>query len=302
MARYVNENGGSIEAHQWFRNGDHPGDLVGMLVDDPMGGKYEKIEGAVVQFFQHPDHDGEDRCNNCGRKWSDHGWIDQGPDGITVCPGDYIHDLDYIHVRIGRADFESIFKLDMEELERRILALLPPLERKPDYPDFGYMPPQSEVAYDSVQYMRDQAIDRLTNGADTFEFEKYTVCPREGHLPDADYLCQIAEEHACENEATECVEYGRSPSVLALAAALLGRMSDEGSGWMTGELVSTHTVTLEGDQLLLDRRFWGAPIQEALVRGGPVTREMRTLSVKRMVDGELVDVEIPTAHDRDGGR
>ena len=78
MARYVNENGGSIEAHQWFRNGDHPGDLVGMLVDDPMGGKYEKIEGAVVQFFQHPDHDGEDRCNNCGRKWSDHGWIDQG--------------------------------------------------------------------------------------------------------------------------------------------------------------------------------------------------------------------------------
>ena len=26
MARYVNENGGSIEAHQWFRNGDHPGD------------------------------------------------------------------------------------------------------------------------------------------------------------------------------------------------------------------------------------------------------------------------------------
>lgn len=302
MARYVNENGGSIEAHQWFRNGDHPLDLVGQWADDPLGGRYMRQEGDVVQFFQHPDHDGEDRCNDCGRKWDDHGWIDQGPDGITVCPGDYIHDLDYIHVRIGRADFESVFKLEAEELTRRILALLPPLERPPTYPDFGYMVPMSEVAYDNVQEMRDRAIDCLTNGADAFEFEECTVQPRVGFLPDVDYLCQIAEEHAYENEATECVEYGRSPGVLALAAALLGRMSDEGSGWMTGELVSTHTVTLEGDQLLLDGRAWGAPIQEALVRGGPVTREMRTLSVKRMVDGELVDVEIPTAHDRDGGR
>lgn len=302
MAQYMNENEGTIEAHQWFRNGDHPDDKVGEWAEDQLGGRYMRQEGAVVQFFRHPDLPGDERHDKCGKTWHDHGWIDQGPDGITVCPGDYVHDLNHIHICIGRGDFESNFRLDHSALTERILALLPPLEHLRDYPLFGYMMPMSEVAYDSVQYMRRFAIDRLTNGADTFEFEKYTVCPREGHLPDADYLCQIAEEHACENEATECVEYGRSLSVLALAATLLGRMSDEGSGWMTGELVSTHTVTLSGDQLLLDGRAWGAPIQEALVRGGPVTREMRTLSVKRMVDGELVDVEIPTAHDRDGGR
>lgn len=302
MAQYMNENEGTIEAHQWFRNGDHPDDKVGEWAEDQLGGRYMRQEGAVVQFFRHPDLPGDERHDKCGKTWHDHGWIDQGPDGITVCPGDYVHDLNHIHVRIGRADFESVFKLDLEELERRILALLPPLGRKPHYPDFGYMLPQSEIAYADVGEMRDSAIDRLTRGADSFTFEKYTVAPRERFLPSVDGLLDDLQQYAWDNEATDAVEFDCGDAVKALAGALVQRMGDDGTGWMTGDLVSEHTVTLEGDQLMLDGRAWGAPIQEALVRGGPVTQEKALLAAKRMVDGELVDVEIPTAHDRDGGR
>lgn len=81
---------------QWWRNGDHPADAVGELADDPIGGgQYRRVEGVVVRFYRHPWTPGDGIHSNpddhpCGRTWHDHGWIDQGPDGITVCPGDYV--------------------------------------------------------------------------------------------------------------------------------------------------------------------------------------------------------------------
>jgi hypothetical protein len=109
---------------QWWKNGDHPLDYIGEKVVDyvklgdlrpdllgPNGWKrithadipeeayYERVEGAYVRYFRHPDIRGLSCCNRCGQKMDDHGWIDsyqprsKTPDdgeGITVCPGDMV--------------------------------------------------------------------------------------------------------------------------------------------------------------------------------------------------------------------
>lgn len=80
-----------IEAHQWFKNGDHPEDRVGETLPDPIGGgTYTRQEGAVVRYFRHPDYDGQATHDRCGRIWHDHGWIDTIEGGHTACPGDWI--------------------------------------------------------------------------------------------------------------------------------------------------------------------------------------------------------------------
>jgi hypothetical protein len=76
---------------QWWSNGDHPGDGVGEPRTDLMTGEtFEAVEGGVVRYFRHPSTPGDSLCGTCGRRFHDHGWIDQGPDGITVCPGDLV--------------------------------------------------------------------------------------------------------------------------------------------------------------------------------------------------------------------
>lgn len=88
-----------IEAHQWFRNGDHPADYDGVtqglkdgeLVDFP--GEYRKRlgwEGAVVRYYRHPEMDSKTVCSHCGKIMHVHGWIDTLEGGHTVCPGDWI--------------------------------------------------------------------------------------------------------------------------------------------------------------------------------------------------------------------
>lgn len=67
-----------IEAFQWFRNGDHPGD-----------GPPAK-EGLVVRRFARPDVPGSKRCTDCDKKYRNHGWIDTLEAGHRVCPGDWI--------------------------------------------------------------------------------------------------------------------------------------------------------------------------------------------------------------------
>jgi hypothetical protein len=86
-----------IEATQWFKNGDHPDDHVGETLHDPwarhgQGDDYERLEGAVVRFFRHPDpmFAGDKIHDACGRTWHDHGWIDDLEGGHNVCPGDWI--------------------------------------------------------------------------------------------------------------------------------------------------------------------------------------------------------------------
>jgi hypothetical protein len=76
-----------IEAHQWFKNGDHPDD------DPTRGGTTqngEYLEGLVVRYFRRPDIDGNSLCSECGQPFHAHGWIDTLEDGHRVCPGDWI--------------------------------------------------------------------------------------------------------------------------------------------------------------------------------------------------------------------
>ena len=67
-----------IEAYQWCKNGDHPYDGA------------PESEGNVVRRFRRPDVDGETICEKCQQMMCSHGWIDQGEEGLSVCPGDWI--------------------------------------------------------------------------------------------------------------------------------------------------------------------------------------------------------------------
>jgi hypothetical protein len=79
-----------VEAIQWWANGDHPDDRIGEQVYDPFIDAYfDKLEGAVVRYFRHPDVPGHAECD-CGRVMHDHGWIDTLEGGHKVCPGDWI--------------------------------------------------------------------------------------------------------------------------------------------------------------------------------------------------------------------
>jgi len=76
-----------IEATQWFKNGDHPGDGNGTFTDGEYKG--EKYEGLVVRYFLRPDANTQ-RCEKCGNAMRGHGWIDTLEGGHIVCPGDWI--------------------------------------------------------------------------------------------------------------------------------------------------------------------------------------------------------------------
>lgn len=88
-----------IEAHRWFKNGDHPGDYLSARTAT-VGGELETLpglyfkgknyEGEVVRYFRRPDMPGDRRCAHCQRVMNDHGWIDTLEGGHIVCPGDFI--------------------------------------------------------------------------------------------------------------------------------------------------------------------------------------------------------------------
>lgn len=67
-----------IDAHRWFKNGDHPED-----------GPPDK-EGKVVRYFRCAEINENDKCEKCGKEIKDHGWIDTLEGGHIVCPGDWI--------------------------------------------------------------------------------------------------------------------------------------------------------------------------------------------------------------------
>ena len=77
-----------IQAHQWFKNGDHPDDGNETFADGEYAG--EKYEGRVVRYFRRPDVPGTRQCSACGETFHVHGWIDTLEDGHIVCPGDWI--------------------------------------------------------------------------------------------------------------------------------------------------------------------------------------------------------------------
>lgn len=80
-----------IEAHQWFKNGDHPEDNV-VDVKTPAGYFMEtfKSEGKIVRYFRHPQVPDDQVCEQCGNCMFYHGWIDTLEGGHIVCPGDWI--------------------------------------------------------------------------------------------------------------------------------------------------------------------------------------------------------------------
>jgi len=89
----------TIEANQWFKNGDHPRDytrthegfLNGELTTfSPDYRKEMEWEGDIVRYFRRPDVSGQSECQYCGRTYHEHGWIDTSEGGHIVCPGDWI--------------------------------------------------------------------------------------------------------------------------------------------------------------------------------------------------------------------
>ena len=77
-----------IEAHRWFKNGDHPDDGNECFTTGPFTG--EKYEGHVVRYYRHPEKSGDHICWMCRTRMHEHGWIDTPEGGFTVCPGDWI--------------------------------------------------------------------------------------------------------------------------------------------------------------------------------------------------------------------
>ena len=104
----------TIEATQWFKNGDHPRD--GNERFDTGKFKGELYEGAIVRYFRTPSLFGNEKCRKCGNIAHSHGWIDgrKSPFGRTVCPGDYVITItnkendDYFPMEPNV--FEAIFK------------------------------------------------------------------------------------------------------------------------------------------------------------------------------------------------
>jgi hypothetical protein len=79
----------TVEATQWFKNGDHPEDNL-PPADRIVAG--ERTEGLVVRYFRPPAVQGsrEMPCQHCGLVMDRHGWIDTLGGGHIVCPGDWI--------------------------------------------------------------------------------------------------------------------------------------------------------------------------------------------------------------------
>jgi hypothetical protein len=107
-----------IEAHQWFRNGDHPDDYTSVpQYYDTIVMMQLMIEGRVVRRFNRPDVAGEESCEVCGLPYHKHGFLDMFDDkNPIVCPGDWIitcsiADSDHkMYYSSRRSVFESTYE------------------------------------------------------------------------------------------------------------------------------------------------------------------------------------------------
>ena len=88
-----------VEAHRWFRNGDHPDDYARPLryaerghdmVYSPQHQRINDWEGQVVRRYCVPGSGNMHACSHCGHVMDEHGWIDVQPSGHIVCPGDWV--------------------------------------------------------------------------------------------------------------------------------------------------------------------------------------------------------------------
>lgn len=79
-----------IEATQWFKNGDHPGDACVLIPRSSMNDTVDTSEGKIIRYYRRPDDFGERSCERCQQIMHVHGWIDTLEGGHVVCPGDWI--------------------------------------------------------------------------------------------------------------------------------------------------------------------------------------------------------------------
>lgn len=107
-----------VEAHQWWRNGSHPNDqthcynhsasipfLECVTIRERIG-ECAQSEGKLVRRFsiRRPGFSSYMVCGLCHHLWRDHGWIDSGGMGQTVCPGDWVITLPNGHFQVMRSD------------------------------------------------------------------------------------------------------------------------------------------------------------------------------------------------------
>ena len=81
----------TIEAHRWFKNGDHPRDYS--VHDEKYPAEERKKnnwEGDVVRYYRTPEHISTEICDKCGNRMHLHGFIDNFNSGYDVCPGDWV--------------------------------------------------------------------------------------------------------------------------------------------------------------------------------------------------------------------
>jgi hypothetical protein len=77
-----------IQAHQWFKNGDHPKDDCELLKDSD--NITYKSEGKLVRYYRNPEINGNKPCKHCGHLMHNHGWVDTLEGGHIVCVGDWV--------------------------------------------------------------------------------------------------------------------------------------------------------------------------------------------------------------------
>lgn len=76
----------TVEATQWFRNGDHPLDDVAPA---------EPREGKIVRYYNNPAVPRTHVCLLCAHLMQVHGFLDNKDGGFPVCPGDWIITNEY---------------------------------------------------------------------------------------------------------------------------------------------------------------------------------------------------------------
>lgn len=97
-----------VDAHQWHKSGDYPSDNSQQRMDRDAQEVF-LTEGKVVRRFIHPNMDGDHYCAKCGNRTKIHGWIDQGDEGLTVCPGDWVVSMGPKYLVISDHNFQALF-------------------------------------------------------------------------------------------------------------------------------------------------------------------------------------------------
>jgi hypothetical protein len=110
-----------VEAHRWWKNGDHPDDQsVVVYPDSRSSTQFEPFssEGKVVRWLRTPTLDGESLCH-CSRPYSEHGWIVGSAGGRIVHPGDWIITVDGRYYPCNPCIFAMLYEIIENQGEKK---------------------------------------------------------------------------------------------------------------------------------------------------------------------------------------